>query len=71
MTAAITDTATAAHPESMTRGYRHPPTREAAMDTEDVSAHRTRTNRRPDPPLHPATVAEINDAMDDVVQDRD
>jgi hypothetical protein len=41
------------------------------MPEDSVSAHRTRTNRRPDPPLHPATVAEINEAMDDVVQDRD
>lgn len=37
----------------------------------DVSAHRTRTNRRPDPTLHPNTVSEINQVMDDVVQDRD
>ena len=41
------------------------------MDADDLSAHRTRTNRKPDPPLHPATVAAINEAMDDVVQDRD
>lgn len=38
---------------------------------DDLSAHRTRTNRRPDPLLHPSTVAEINQVMDDVVQDRD
>lgn len=41
------------------------------MDTEDVSAHRTRTNRRAAPLLHPAAVAEIDEVMDDVVQDRD
>jgi hypothetical protein len=35
-----------------------------------LSAHRVRSNiRRPTP--HPETVAEINDVMDDVVQDRD
>jgi hypothetical protein len=39
--------------------------------TDELSAHRTRTNRCPDPPLHPATVAEINQVLDDVVQDRD
>lgn len=37
---------------------------------DDISAHRTRTNRRPDPPLHPGTVAEINQVMGDVVEDR-
>lgn len=41
------------------------------MDADDLTAHRTRTNRRPDPPLHPSTVAEINQVMDDIVQDRD
>lgn len=41
------------------------------MDTDDLSAHRTRTNRRPDPRLHPNTVEEINQVMDDVVQDKD
>lgn len=41
------------------------------MDTDDLSAHRTRTNRRPDPPLHPRTLQELDQVMDDVVQDRD
>jgi hypothetical protein len=41
------------------------------MWNDDISSHRTRTNRRPDPPLHPNTEAEIDEAMDDVVQDRD
>lgn len=38
---------------------------------DDVSAHRTRTNRRPDPPLRPSTVEEIDQVMYDVVQDLD
>jgi hypothetical protein len=54
----------------MTRAYRHPPTREAVMGTKAFSAHRTRTNRRPDPPLHPSTVREIDEAMADVNEDR-
>lgn len=41
------------------------------MDADDLSAHRTRTNRRPDPPLHPSTVREIDQAMGDVIEDRD
>lgn len=40
------------------------------MTDDDLSAHRTRTNRRPEPPLTRATVAEINDGMSDVVEDR-
>lgn len=35
-----------------------------------LTAHRTRTNRRPEPPLHPDTVAEINQVMHDVIEDR-
>lgn len=38
---------------------------------DDVSAHRTRTNRRPDPDLHPDTVREINQVMGDAIEDRD
>jgi hypothetical protein len=41
------------------------------VDADDVSAHRTRTNRRPDPALHPNTVDEINQVMGDVIEDRD
>lgn len=38
--------------------------------TDDLSAHRTRTNRRPDPPLHPQTIAELDRVMEDVIEDR-
>lgn len=41
------------------------------MSTDDLTAHRTRTNRRPDPPLHPRTVEEIDQVMGDVIEDRD
>lgn len=34
------------------------------------TCHRTRTNRRPDPPLRPATVAEIDQVLADVIEDR-
>jgi len=41
------------------------------MLEDDISSHRTRTNRWPVPLTpHPQTVAEINDAMDDVIEDR-
>lgn len=41
------------------------------MDADDLTAHRTRTNRRPDPPLHPSTVKEIHQAMAEFIEDRD
>ena len=40
-------------------------------DINDLSAHRTRMNRRPDPPLHPAAFAVLDRVMDDVIEDRD
>lgn len=39
-------------------------------DDPGLSAHRTRTNRRPEPPLHPETIAELDRVMDDVIEDR-
>ncbi|MDF2895713.1 MAG: hypothetical protein K0Q46_2499 [Rhodococcus erythropolis] len=42
------------------------------MPEDDISSHRTRTNRWPEPLTpHPQTVAEINQVMSDVVEDRD
>ena len=41
------------------------------MVDDDVSAHRTRTNRQPAPPSHPQTVREINQVMGDAIEDRD
>ncbi len=35
-----------------------------------LSAHRMRSNRRPDPPLHPDTLDEPDRVMDDVIDDR-
>ncbi len=39
-------------------------------DDPHLTAHRTRRNRRPDPPLHPETLAELDLVMDDVIEDR-
>jgi hypothetical protein len=39
------------------------------FDDDEVSAHRTRTNRRPDPP-HSDTAAEVDQVLDDVEQDQ-
>ncbi|RPE75640.1 hypothetical protein EDF28_3585 [Curtobacterium sp. PhB137] len=43
----------------------------ASQPPDDISGHRTRTNRWPAPLTpHPKTVAEINEAMADVIEDR-
>jgi hypothetical protein len=39
------------------------------VDDSDISAHRTRSNA-PRPTPSPETVAEINEAMADVIEDR-
>jgi hypothetical protein len=41
----------------------------SSTDNDGPSAHRT--NRRPGPPLHPATMAEINQVLDGATHDRD
>ncbi len=43
-------------------------------DTSDLSSHRTRTNRRPEPaPLHPpaALIVAVDDIFTDTIQDKD
>jgi hypothetical protein len=46
--------------------------RSDAQQPDDISSHRVRSNRWPEPLTpHPQTVAEINQAMSDVVEDRD
>lgn len=38
-------------------------------DDPALTAHRTSSNRRPDPPLHPDALAELDRVMD-VIEDR-